>query len=87
MGTGDFTLETWYYHVGGGTALYPSIFSSTDWAGGGVGLRYNNGGTGRFAFFWNGVGDPWLNASLTPPGVPWTHVALTRSGNNFQPVS
>ena len=83
MGTGDFTLETWYYHVGGGTALYPSIFSSTDWAGGGVGLRYNNGGTGRFAFFWNGVGDPWLNASFTTPGFQWSHVALTRSGNNF----
>lgn len=84
MGTGDFTLETWYYHVGGSSALYPSIFSSTDWVTGGVGLRFNNTGlANKFAFFWNGVGDPWLTASSTVPPYQWNHVALTRSGNSF----
>lgn len=84
MGTGDFTLECYYYHVSGGSALYPSIFSSTDWSGGGVGLRFNNTGqTNKFAFFWNGVGDPWLSSSSTYPPFQWNHVALTRSGNTF----
>jgi hypothetical protein len=84
MGTGNFTLECYYYHVGGGTALYPSIFSSTDWSGGGVGLRFNNTGyANKFAFFWNGVGDPWIASSATYAPYQWNHVALTRSGNNF----
>jgi hypothetical protein len=84
MGTGDFTLECYYYHVGGGTALYPSIFSSTDWSVGGVGLRFNNTGyANKFAFFWNGVGDPWIASSATYSPYQWNHVALTRSGNNF----
>lgn len=84
MGTGDFTLECYYYHVSGSSALYPSIFSSTDWSGGGVGLRFNNTGqTNKFAFFWNGVGDPWLSSSSTYPPFQWNHVALTRSGNTF----
>lgn len=84
-GTGNFTLECWYFHDGG-TALYPSIFSSTDWATGtgGLGLRFNNTGLGnKFGFFWYGVGDPFLTASFTSDPYAWHHVALTRSGNNF----
>jgi hypothetical protein len=83
MGTGNFTLECYYYHVSGSSATYPSIFSSTDWVTGGVGLRYNNLGSNKFQFFWNSVGDPWLSASATSNPFQWNHVALTRSGNNF----
>ena len=83
MGTGNFTLECYYYHVSGSSATYPSIFSSTDWVTGGVGLRFNNLSSSKFQFFWNGVGDPWLSASATSNPFQWNHVALTRSGNNF----
>ena len=84
-GTGNFTLETWYYHDGG-TALYPSIFSSTDWSTGtgGLGLRFNNTGmANKFGFFWYGVGDPFLTASFTSAPYAWHHVAVTRVSNTF----
>jgi len=88
FGTQNFTIETWYKHQGT-TGNYPSIISGQAWnsLAGGVGFRFDNLGSSRVQFFWNGVGDPWLSSSSTfnnTSSSPWMHLALTREGNTFR---
>jgi len=85
MGTGDFTVEFWHYNVST-PGNYPSIVSGESWSNpsGGVALRFNNTtAPNKVAFFWNGIGDPWLTSSSSFRANEWMHIALTRSGNNF----
>lgn len=93
-GTGDFTLECWFYDDGSSTS-YPSIFSSTDWTTGnpGISLRYNNTGLANkfsIAYYASNSTPPGgsgtnelLRTTNTYPTKTWHHVAFVRSGSTF----
>jgi hypothetical protein len=81
LGSGNFTMEAWIYPMSYGAA-YGIIFA-----------RYTSGGASNQPFFLsletNGTvraginGTYTLQTTATAPLNAWTHVAWTRSGNDF----
>jgi hypothetical protein len=84
FGTGDFTIECWFYDTGT-SDTYPGLISSANgWQTGSTALRFNNIGNRRFGFFHNPTGDPVFSSTNTFPSYQWHHVAVTRSGSTMR---
>jgi hypothetical protein len=80
FGSGDFTVETWFYHQDGvnSDALITKYNGASDheW-----GLFVDS--NGNIAFFWstNGSADSSISASPGYSTATWYHVAFSRVGN------
>ena len=85
FGTGDFSIECWFYDTGT-SDTYPGLISSANgWQAGSTALRFNNLGlTAKFAFFHNPTGDPVFSSTNTFASYQWHHVAVTRSGSTMR---
>jgi hypothetical protein len=84
FGTGDFTIECWFYDTGT-SDTYPGIISSANgWQAGSTALRFNNTGNRKFGFFHNPTGDPVFSSTNTFSSYQWCHVAVTRSGTSMK---
>jgi len=75
FGTGDFTVEGWFYMTGGNFSNN-SLFSIGSYNGGFL-LRYKAAGSDNFYF--NNTGYDW-NPSTNFRLNQWNHVAVVRSG-------
>ena len=91
FGTGDFTIECWYYHL-------PKTASDTDrrylihteqsWNGTRW-ILYTGFDNNKFSFYTYqdyiaNSNSPMLVSSSDPSPYQWHHIALTRSGNTFR---
>lgn len=85
FGTGDFTIECWFYDTGT-SDTYPGLISSANgWQTGSTALRFNNTGyTARFGFYNNPTGDPIFASTNTFASYQWCHVAVARSGTSLK---
>ena len=84
FGTGDFTIECWFYDTGT-SDTYPGIISSANgWQDGSTALRFNHLGNRKFGFFHNPTGDPIFSSTNTFLSYQWYHVAVTRSGTSMK---
>ena len=85
FGTGDFTIECWFYDTGT-VDQYPAIISSANgWQSGSTALRFNNTGLpAKFSFHHNPTGDPIFSSTNTFASYQWHHVAVTRSGTSMK---
>jgi hypothetical protein len=85
FGTGDFTIECWFYDTGT-SDQYPGIISSANgWQTGSTALRFNNTGlAAKFSFHHNPTGDPIFSSTNTFSSFQWYHVAVTRSGTSMK---
>jgi hypothetical protein len=84
FGTGDFTIECWFFDAGTSDS-YPGIISSANgWSTGSTALRFNNLGNRKFGFFHNPTGDPIFSSTNTFASYQWCHVAVSRSGSTLK---
>jgi hypothetical protein len=90
FGSGDFTLEFWWYPTSTvRQALYHASFG-TDYS---LGIDYSSVGTNKIGVYASSNGTTWnlLNAdaggnfigTITPTQNAWNHIALVRNGNNW----
>ncbi len=85
LGTGDFSIEAWIYPTKTPAGQYPTIFrfESGGYNGNGITFfwrRYNVASTGVSVDCGGVIG---LSGTSTVPVGAWTHVAFTRTGNDF----
>jgi hypothetical protein len=84
FGTGDFTIECWFYDTGT-SDTYPGLISSANgWQTGSTALRFNNLANRRFGFYHNPTGDPVFSSTNTFASYQWCHVAVARSGTSLK---
>jgi len=90
FGSGDFTIEFWWYPTATGRqALYHGSVG-TDWS---LGIDFNSVNTQKIGLFVSSNGSSWnlINAdsggagigTTTPTQNAWNHIAVTRSGTTF----
>ena len=83
FGTGDFSLMYWFYqstHSYYQDVLSRQVSSATD---GGWTVQHQIDGTIRFYLRTGGVWVDLLNSDNSITTSSWTHVAVVRTGNNF----
>jgi hypothetical protein len=76
-GTGDFTIEGWFY-IAGTLANSPSVISTQ--AGGSAALRFNSNNT--VDIFIPNVGNAIVSDTFTLPLNQWFHFAAVRASNS-----
>jgi hypothetical protein len=90
FGSGDFTIELWWYPTSTARqALYHGSFG-TDWS---VGIDYNSVSTNKIGIWASSNGSSWnlVNADGGGNGIgtttisqnQWTHIAYVRSGTSW----
>lgn len=90
FGSGDFTIEFWWYRTANGRqALYHGSFG-TDWS---LGIDFSSVGTSTIGIWASSNGTSWnlVNAdsggngigSIVIPLNTWTHIAYVRNGTNW----
>jgi hypothetical protein len=77
FGTGNFTVEGWYYQ--NGSVTYGNIFSTTALFGTTGGLRLSTGASGTNTFQLATGGSALFNASTSFPLNQWIHFAVVRN--------
>jgi len=91
FGTGDFTIECWYYHLPKTTSDINTrylIHTEESW-GGTRWILYTNNNDNKFSFFtyqdFTANGNTRMLSSTSDLVLnQWHHLALTRSGNTFR---
>jgi hypothetical protein len=80
--TGDFTIEAWLYRVSEGSNTVLSKWGTGSGVGYGI-LFYTSAGIKKLSFM-NGNGVLIFNDPNDFPLVTWTHIAISRSGNQLR---
>jgi hypothetical protein len=77
FGTGDFTLEFWYYSVSiGGDARF---ISNDAYTGSGIDISYESGAN-RISWY---IGSTSYNTATLPASNRWHHIAYSRTGTTL----
>lgn len=80
FGTGDFTVDFWYYANATDAANTPVVIGLGSDAGG-LWFRFGSGSANSMAFYWNSIGNDTATAvSLNT----WHHFAASRVGSNIR---
>lgn len=90
FGTGDFTVEGWFYFLNTSTAMVPIIYFGDGANGGSIwsgwGLRYQ-GSEGSNQIMWNrydGTDYQYTTSGATISQNTWTHIAVSRSSGTLR---
>jgi hypothetical protein len=88
IGTGDFTVEFWYYHITIGGGAFPYLFSTNDaWGPGGLTLSpaHANFSNVGWTVYWDTGSDSYRFGSGTDlQENAWEHVAIVRQGTTLR---
>ena len=85
FGTGDFTIEQWFY-APSTLPTYAYLIDArnsgqtANWA---TGFNLNNTGTGQFTFFDGVSGTAYNESSVSYKPAAWNHCVVVRSGTTF----
>lgn len=82
FGTGDFTIETWYY-VSSVTTTRTLVHPRDNTGYNGIGLLLEPSGSGGWQVMRAGYG-PIINSGVVGPLNAWTHIAATRASGQVR---
>jgi hypothetical protein len=88
MGSGDFTIEFWYYPVSQNAAWNPNIMGNynTTWAANKWAFHApHSSAAGKYSFWVNNIAtQPLMASTSNVTNGAWVHLAITRSGSTWR---
>jgi hypothetical protein len=81
FGTGDFTIEMWFY-AAGGSGTNTNLYDSTPSGGGVIAPQIYIIGSPWTIRWYGGSAGPLLDSNFTVSTSTWYHLAVTRSGTS-----